>query len=116
MSLPIVLRDEAQKEFDEAIDWYDVQRPGLAFQFKAEIQKVFDRIAVFPKIHAIVLGDIRKAVVRRFPYCVFYRPHADRIEVLAVFTPIAIHPPGNHGCSKAIVGRRAIVCAQATIT
>jgi plasmid stabilization system protein ParE len=23
--------------------------------------------------------------VRRFPYCVYYRPHADRIEILAVF-------------------------------
>jgi plasmid stabilization system protein ParE len=36
-------------------------------------------------MHAVVLGDVRKAVVTRFPYCVFYRPHADRIEVLAVF-------------------------------
>ena len=85
MSLPVVLRDEAQKEFDEAFDWYDAKRPGLAFEFEAEVQKVFDRIAAVPKMHAIVFADVRKAVVRRFPYCVFYRPHPDRIEVLAVF-------------------------------
>jgi hypothetical protein len=29
MSLPVVLRDEAQAEFDEAFDWYDAQRSNL---------------------------------------------------------------------------------------
>ena len=85
MSLPIALRDEAQAEFDEAFDWYESKRAGLGSEFVAEIQKVFDRIAVTPLLHRAVLADIRKAVVRRFPYCVYYRPHADRIEVIAVF-------------------------------
>jgi toxin ParE1/3/4 len=85
MNLPVVLRDEAQQEFDEAFDWCDAQRTGLGVEFVVEVQKVFDRIAIHPKMHAGVFADIRKAVVRRFPYCVFYRPHSDRIEVLAVF-------------------------------
>ena len=85
MSLPIVLRDEAKKEFDEAFDWYNARRTGLGVEFVAEVQRVFDRIAVFPKMHGVVFSDIRKGVVRRFPYCVFYRPHPDRIEVIAVF-------------------------------
>ena len=29
MSLPLVMRDEAQVEFDEAFDWYDGKRAGL---------------------------------------------------------------------------------------
>jgi toxin ParE1/3/4 len=33
----------------------------------------------------VVFANIRKGVVRRFPYCVFYRPHPDRVEVIAVF-------------------------------
>jgi plasmid stabilization system protein ParE len=45
MNLPIVLRDEARAEFDEAFDWYEAKRAGLALEFVAEIQKVFDRIA-----------------------------------------------------------------------
>ncbi|MFO0808845.1 MAG: type II toxin-antitoxin system RelE/ParE family toxin [Gemmataceae bacterium] len=85
MSLPIVLRDEAQAEFDEAFDWYDAQRAGLGAVFVAEVQKVFDRIAANPLIHQAVFADIRKGVVRRFPYCVFYRPHPNRVEVIAVF-------------------------------
>lgn len=85
MKLPIVLRDEAQAEFDEAFDWHAAKRAGLGTEFMAEIQKVFDRIATNPLMHQVVFADIRKGVVRRFPYCVFYRPHHDRVEVIAVF-------------------------------
>lgn len=42
MNLPIVLRDEAEAEFDEAFDWYDAKRAGLGLEFVAEVQKVFD--------------------------------------------------------------------------
>jgi toxin ParE1/3/4 len=85
VSLPVVLRAEAEREFDEAFDVYDAQGVGLASQFAAEIQRVFDRVAASPLIHPIVFADIRKAVVRRFRYCVYYRAHAERIEVIAVF-------------------------------
>ena len=33
MSLPVVLRAEAQDEFDEAFDWYEGRRPGLGVSF-----------------------------------------------------------------------------------
>jgi plasmid stabilization system protein ParE len=49
------------------------------------VQRAFDRLSANPHIHQIVFADVRKAVVRRFPYCVYYRPHADRVEVIAVF-------------------------------
>jgi toxin ParE1/3/4 len=85
MNLPIVLRDEAQREFDEAFDWYNSQRAGLGSEFVAEVQKAFNRIAATPLMHRVVFADIRKGFVRRFPFAVFYRAHPDRIEVIAVF-------------------------------
>ncbi len=85
MRLPVVLRDAARDEFDESFDWYDAQRVGLGSEFAAAVQQVFDRIAANPRIHQVVIDDVRKDVVRRFPYCIFYRPHADRVEVIAVF-------------------------------
>lgn len=85
MKRPVVLRDEAEAEFDAAFDWYDAQRMGLGAKFAAEVQEVLDRIAANPLLHQAVFADIRKGVVRRFPYSVFYRPHPDRVEVIAVF-------------------------------
>jgi toxin ParE1/3/4 len=83
--LDIVFRAEAEEEFDEAFDWYDSQRVGLGAAFAEEVEKVITRVAANPLMHSVMLADIRKAVLRRFPYCVFYRPHPDRIEVIAVF-------------------------------
>ncbi len=45
MSLPVVLRPEAQAEFDEAFDWYEQQRPGLGVDYLEQVQAVLDRIA-----------------------------------------------------------------------
>jgi hypothetical protein len=33
----------------------------------------------------VVLGDVRKGVVARFPYCAFYREEASCVRVLSVF-------------------------------
>lgn len=85
MSLPVVVRAEAEAEFDEAFDFYDTRQVGLGPAFAAAVQKVFDGIAAQPLMHAVEFADIRKAVVRRFPFCVYYRPHPDRVEVVAVF-------------------------------
>jgi toxin ParE1/3/4 len=85
MSLPVVLRDEAQAEFDEAFDYYEKQRAGRGVDFATRLQEVLDRIAANPQLHTAVLADVRKAVMVRFPYCVYYRAEAARVEVIAVF-------------------------------
>lgn len=85
VKLPLVLRDAAEREFDEAFDWYDAEQPGTGMRFLNAVQKVFNQIAEMPQLYPPVLADVRKAVVRRFPYCIYYRAHPDRIEVIAVF-------------------------------
>jgi plasmid stabilization system protein ParE len=81
----IVFRDEARAEFDHAFDTYEAARPGVGVRFAGEVGWMLERIRDSPELHPVVLADVRKAVVRRFPYAVFYRSHVDRIEVLAVY-------------------------------
>ena len=85
MSLPIVLREDARAEFDQAFDWYERQKPGLGVEFVAKVQDVFDRISNLPLLHAIVFEDVRRAPVKKFPYAVYYRPEPDQVVVIAVF-------------------------------
>jgi plasmid stabilization system protein ParE len=85
VSLPVALRAEAQAEFDDAFDWYEARRPGLGVAFAAQVRDVFNQIAANPRLHAMVFADVRKAVVPRFPYCVYYRVEPTRIRVLSVF-------------------------------
>lgn len=86
MKKSVILRRVARAEFDEAGDWFEGQRPGKGTAFKDAVRKVFDRIAANPKLHAVVLRDIRKAVVPGFRYCVYYRERAPGVVVvLSVF-------------------------------
>jgi hypothetical protein len=84
MSLPVVLRPEATKDAVEAIGYFDALRPGLGQAFLIQVQDVLLRISGMPEIHGIVWRNVRAARLRRFTYVVYYRVHADRLEVLAV--------------------------------
>ena len=84
MSLPVALTAEAQVEFDVAADWYE-QQAGLGAAFTAAVRKVLIRIGAIPLLHQVAYKDIRRAVIRRFPYSVFYRVDPDRVTVIAVF-------------------------------
>jgi plasmid stabilization system protein ParE len=82
---PLTFRDDARAEFDEAHDWYEDQEPGLGDRFSEHVQEVLDRIAANPELHQVVHKDIRRGIVRDFPYTVYYRVLLDEIRVIAVF-------------------------------
>ncbi len=85
MSRPLRLLPDAKAEFDDAADRYERQQVGLGLDFLARVGDVLTRIAANPRLHAAVGGDVRKAVVRRFPYVVLYREDAGEVVVIAVF-------------------------------
>lgn len=82
---PVVFRRQARREFDEAGDWYEQERAGLGLEFLAEIERLIQRIASTPEQFPILYRDVRKAVARRFPFCVYFRERNQYIVVLAVF-------------------------------
>jgi toxin ParE1/3/4 len=84
MSLPVVFRPTARREFDDAIDWYEGQRQGLGVRFAGVVESVLRAIGGSPEMHPVILKDFRRAVVPHFPYLVIYRVLADHIAVLAV--------------------------------
>ena len=85
MSLPVRFLPEARDEYDAAADFYEQQRAGLGADFIACIREVLQRISANPQLHATVYQDVRKAVVRRFPYVVLYREEAGEVIIIAVF-------------------------------
>src|SRR5437762_3511410 len=85
MSLPIRLLPEAKAEFDAAADRYELQQTALGVDFVARVRDVLHRIAVNPRLHAMVYQDVRKAVVTRFPYIILYHEEPGEVVVIAVF-------------------------------
>jgi plasmid stabilization system protein ParE len=84
VKLRVVLRPDAHAEISEARDWYEARRPGLGADFVGEVDAALAKIAQRPAMYARVHGDVRRAVLRRFPYAVYFRPLDDEVLVLAV--------------------------------
>ena len=84
MTLPVVVRLEAQAELVEAWGWYETQRSGLGDELLGCLEAAIGRAARDPTLHAITHGDVRRVLVRRFPYAVFYAVEGAQIIVLAI--------------------------------
>ncbi len=85
MNLPVILRRIAQAEFDDAADWYEEQRAGQGAAFTGAVREVLMDLGSRPEAHPGVHGDVREALVARYPYAVYYRPGPGQVTVLAVF-------------------------------
>ncbi|NDJ25657.1 type II toxin-antitoxin system RelE/ParE family toxin [Nostoc sp. B(2019)] len=85
MNYVLVFRSEVREELNEAHSWYESQKPGLGDEFLDCVDETVNRISQMPESYVIVYGDIRRAVVRRFPYAVYYRIVSSRVIVTAIF-------------------------------
>jgi plasmid stabilization system protein ParE len=75
---------EAEKEFIEAIEYYDDIEPELGNDFALEVYSTIKRSVDFPMAWTSLEGDVRRSLVRRFPYGVLYSEEKDRIFIVAV--------------------------------
>jgi len=82
--MKIEFLEAAQAELDEAYSWYEIQQENLGVQFLTEFDAAIRRIAAFPKSYAMLGSDIRRCLIKRFPYGVLYGIDADRIVIVAV--------------------------------
>jgi len=86
MKRGFVLRRIAEREFDDSIAFYENEREGLGLEFRATIERDFQRIADNPEWFPKVRGEVRRAVViRRFPFVIHFLIEAERIVILSVF-------------------------------
>ncbi len=76
---------EADGELAEARQWYAHQSQDLDIEFMERIDDALSRIVRNPELYPVVYRTLRRAVVRRFPFAVFYEVIADEIQVVAVF-------------------------------
>lgn len=84
MTFGLRLRAEAELDLTDAALWYEAQSPGLGHQFLDEALAAFSSIAGAPLACQIVHRNTRRALMHRFPFCIYYRVENDTIVVVAV--------------------------------
>jgi hypothetical protein len=68
----IKIHELAAKEFDEAIEWYELQTEGLGKRFKKAVIEQINKIKKHPGWYLVEADDIYKAYVPKFPYKILF--------------------------------------------
>jgi plasmid stabilization system protein ParE len=76
---------EAQQELIDTAVWYDGRREGLGDEFIDVVSDKVGEICREPQRFPIVHDDVRQAILRRFPYVVYFRLVGERVLVISVF-------------------------------
>ena len=79
------LTPEAELDLDEAHNWYQAQSPDLATDFLAAVNACITSIRRHPGAYQLIDPTMRRALLRRFPYAVFYEVGPAEIVVYGVF-------------------------------
>lgn len=85
MKLPVVFQHDAERDFDDAIAWYEREQPGLGLEFKSVIDSYLSEIASHPQRFRVIREKVRRSVVRRFPYGIYFLPEEHRVVIVAIF-------------------------------
>src|SRR5919108_3483980 len=84
MTPRLLLEPQAEAEFLEAGRWYAERNAAIAAAFRTSVEHTLLAVERAPHQFRIALRDIRKALVRRFPYVFFYVVFSDVISGIAV--------------------------------
>ena len=79
----LVVRAAAEEDIAEAARWYEERSPGLGTEFLRAVDVALAEIARMPQRYPLVRGELRRALLRRFPYAVFFVARADLVSVVA---------------------------------
>jgi len=75
---------EAEAEFAQAIEYYEACGTGLGYDFSVEVYSAIERIMAYPKAWPMIEEEIRRSLVRRFPYGVLYAEGDDTLFIVAL--------------------------------
>ncbi|HUE16804.1 MAG TPA: type II toxin-antitoxin system RelE/ParE family toxin [Planctomycetaceae bacterium] len=81
----MVLLPPAKRDIKKGYDWYEEQRHAMGDVFLERVEECLASIRRNPKAFQLVAKDARRAVVKQFPYVVFFKTEDKVIYVYAVF-------------------------------
>ena len=75
----------AIEDMQQAYDWYELQQAGLGGEFVAAINSTLDQVVIAPERFAKVNRRAREAIVKQFPFALYFIPTSSSIDVISVF-------------------------------
>jgi hypothetical protein len=82
--MKLIFHPEAYDEMLESARYFESKTPGLGLDLMSAVQESTQRILGFPISGPIERSQIRKSLVRGFPFTILYEVHSDHIFIAAV--------------------------------
>jgi plasmid stabilization system protein ParE len=83
MSYSLIIRPEAELDIQDAFAWYETQSSRLGSEFVRAIDVSLSGIGRNPFAYPVIRKPIRRALIRRFPFGIFYVVDQDAIAIIA---------------------------------
>jgi plasmid stabilization system protein ParE len=83
--LPVIFTLPARAELIDAQDWYTNEAPDLGRRFRAAVDAVIKRMGTNPRQFPVAHKDIRRALLRHFPYALMFVIDDATLTVIACF-------------------------------
>jgi len=81
----VIILPETEQDVTDAYDWYQTHKVGLEEDFLQCVDICIQSIQRNPEMYAIAHEGYRRALIRRFPYAIFYEYLEDELTLYAVF-------------------------------
>ena len=75
---------DAERELNEAIDYYNKCQDGLGLEFAKQVYSTIQNILLFPQAWTPLSKNTRRCLANRFPYGVIYQVTDNEIFIIAV--------------------------------
>jgi plasmid stabilization system protein ParE len=87
-----------ENELREIVNYYNECSGGLGDEFLSEFERHILKIAATPLQWRAISGDIRRALMKRFPYFIYFRVLENDVLRVTVIKHQRRHP--NYGSSR----------------
>lgn len=77
-------RPEVVDDLESASEWYRARGDGLDAAFLSAVEECAERITETPLIFPVVHRGLRRALLERFPFAVFFLDEGPEVVVVAV--------------------------------
>ncbi len=74
----------AYNEIEESKEYYNLQKDNFGLDFKSDVFKAIKNIALSPNLYPIISDNIRRCLLHRFPFSIFYTVKQNTIVILSI--------------------------------
>ncbi len=81
----IEISDEVENDFDKSYEYYSEENPKVADSFYKQINLSLENLKQHPVSFPVAYKNVRKFVVKKFPFVIYYQLIDSVIRVIAIF-------------------------------